>query len=282
MVGVANWQSGTKRGHKFCNRSGNTAMRRSRRYIWVGICLLALGLWWGCKKEPRSDSSDEANFSYRERNFGASASDFLSARRFTSLIVEVQYMEGFKPDEAALHNLRSFLQSTLHKPEGIVFRQTMIPAVADTVVDNDAVRYIQKEHRSILPRNGQMALYILYTNGRYENPNVLGHAFNNTCIVMYGKTIKQHEQALSFPTQTTLETTVLLHEMGHLLGLLEKGKAMEIDHEDTAHEAHCNNPTCVMYWSMSIKPSFGPLVGDAIPCFDSACLRDLARKREEL
>jgi hypothetical protein len=228
-----------------------------------------------CNERPRTDSEDETNFSYNERNFGASARDLLSARKFPAMIVEVQYMEGFPPDEAAMLNLRNFMEEHLNKPHGILFTQKQIPAVADTILNSEQVDSIQKANRTHGSDNGRIGLYILYTNGHYENKNVLGHAFKNTCIVVYGKAVKQHHKTLSFPTQTTMESTLLLHEFGHLLGLLNSGSAMEIAHIDSAHEAHCSNAGCVMYWSMSLKPSFGPLIGDAIPCFDSACLMDL-------
>jgi hypothetical protein len=243
------------------------------RYLF--LLLITVIALTSCKKEKKSDSDDEANFSYGEKNFGASADDLLQARKFPSLIVEIQYMEGYEPDEAAILNLKQFVQEHLHKPHGILFIQKQIQAVTDSILTNKQVDSIQKADRTVLSRNGQIALYILYTNGHYENKNVLGHAFKNTCIVIYGKAIKQHQAVFSFPTQTTLESTILLHELGHLLGLVNKGSPMKVDHADTAHDSHCLNPDCVMYWSMSLVPTFGPLKGDAIPCFDSACLQDL-------
>lgn len=243
-------------------------------HLLVVLCLLA----GACRQQVHTPSKDEVNFSYTRQNFGASAGDLLTARRFTSLLVEVQYMRGYKPNEAALLNLKLFLQQHLHKPEGIYFIQEEIPPVADTVLTSAQVDSIQKVNRKIFNQGSRFALYILYTNGHYENMRVLGHAFLNSCIVIYGRTIKANEGVFSIPDQTTIESTLLTHEIGHLLGLVNTGTAMQEAHTDTAHEQHCKNPDCVMYWSMSVQPEFGPLMQRGIPCLDSACMRDLILK----
>lgn len=240
------------------------------------LVLLAF-LTTGCIKQQRTDSSDEANFAYGRRNYGSSAQDLLTARNYLSLIVEVQYMEGFKPDETALKNLGRFLQQHLNKPGGIYFTEKQIPAVADTVLSHDEVNDIQQINRTLYSKGSRFALYILYTNGHYKNKHVLGHAFLNSCIVIYGAAIKANAERFSIPTQTTLETTLLKHEMGHLLGLVNKGTEMQEEHSDSAHEAHCQNPGCAMYWSMGVKPEFGPLALKTIPDLDSACLNDLRK-----
>lgn len=241
------------------------------------ICLFLLLLLAapGCRKKVRVPGEEELYFNYGEQNFGASAADLLRADKYTSLIVEVQYMEGFRPDEQAMINLKEFLQDHLHKPGGVVFMQQQIPAVQDSVLTSEQVDSIRKVSRKIHTRNKRIAIYIVYTNGKHEHTTVLGHAFRNTCIVIYGKALKQHEHVFSFPTQTRLETTVLLHEMGHILGLVGKGSRLRSDHADSLHDAHCPNPNCVMYWNMSIAPEFGPLKETGVPFFDPACLRDL-------
>ena len=41
------------------------------------------------------------------------------------------------------------------------------------------------------------------------------------------------------------EASVLLHEFGHLIGLVKERGALN---EDPDHEHHCSNKNCVMYW----------------------------------
>ncbi len=227
-----------------------------------------------CKKRIKSDSTDEINFSFHEYNFGASADELLKDDRFTSLAVEVQYMKGFKPDARAIEIL-TFLRQHLHKPGGIYFYQKQIKPVQGTILSRKQVDGIRRSNRTIYTKKNQIAVYILYTNGRFENPYILGHAFRNTSIVIYGKVVKDNENVSSFPTQTTIESTLLLHEMGHLLGLVNKDSQMQADHADTAHEAHCMNPECFMYWSIPIKPQYGPVALKHLPSLDASCQNDL-------
>ena len=239
------------------------------------ILLFLVVILTNCKKKLKSDSHDEINFSFHERNFGASADELLRDDKFTSLKVEVQYMDGFKPDKQALLNLRKFLVEHLHKPGGIYFIQRRIKPVKDTILSRKQVDAIRRANRREYTQNNQLAVYILYTNGEFENPDILGQAFRNTSIVIYGKSVRENTNTFSNPTPTLLESTLLLHEMGHLLGLVNKGSALTINHADSANEAHCKNRNCVMYWGISIRNRYGPLVNKPIPQFDTACLQDL-------
>ena len=239
------------------------------------ILMLSTTLFSGCKKEVPDDNTEEISFSFHERNFGESADELLRADRFFSLKVEVQYMDGYEPDALAIQNLRRFLMQRLRKPGGIYFVQRKIPAVKDSVLTRGQVDEIRRANRREYTKGNQLAVYILYTNGEFQNRNILGQAFRNTSIVIYGKALEHHSNTFSNPARTTLETTLLLHEMGHLLGLVDKGTPMTFDHADSTKEAHCNNPKCIMYWGISVTNRYGPLKLSPIPEFDSACLLDL-------
>ena len=61
---------------------------------------------------------DDVDFSFHKQNYGESASDLLPDNRFKSLKVEIQYMDGFKPDKKLVINLKAFLIRQLNKPKG--------------------------------------------------------------------------------------------------------------------------------------------------------------------
>lgn len=243
-----------------------------RNHLLLLIVTLTL---FACKKKIRNNNTDEINFSFHKRNFGESADELLRDDKFTSLKVEIQYMAGFKPDAKAVLNLKAFLQQHLNKPKGIYFLIRKIKPVTDTILTGNQVDNITRANRTIYTNNNQIAVYILYTNGEFENNDILGQAFRNTSIVIYGKSVKENESTFGNPTPTTLETELLLHEMGHLLGLVDKGSAMTIPHEDSLNESHCQNQRCVMHWSIGIRIRYGPLIKRPYPDFDTACLQDL-------
>ncbi len=247
--------------------------------IHAGIIVLLCLLLSSCKSNTNTDSEDEANFSQYRKGYGTSADALLTARTYTSLLVEVQYMKGFAPDEGALSNFRQFLQSQLHKPGGIYFSFKEIPAAQDTTLNREQLAEIHRLYRTAFTTGTQFSLYVLYTNGYYKKQSVLAHALFNSCIILYGAAVKANAESFTFPTQNTIETTLLLHEMGHLLGLVTDGNAMKAAHSDSSHHPHCENPNCVMYWSMAIAPDYGPLRLRPFPTFDSACLQDLGTRR---
>lgn len=229
----------------------------------------------GCVKTIANDDGKIIDFSFHEKSYGASAKDLLTDDQFTSLKVEVQYMKGVKPDRAALQNLQQFLYRHLHKPEGIVITTRQIEASGKPALNRREVNSIRKENRTAYSTNNQLAVHILYTDGDYSTPNVFGEAYRNTSIVLFGKAIQDNSGKISKPNRTTLETTLLLHEFGHLLGLMNKGSAMYTDHKDATSESHCHNKKCLMYYGVDVEDRFGPLIKREVPELDEDCLFDL-------
>jgi hypothetical protein len=73
-----------------------------------------------------------------------------------------------------------------------------------------------------------------------------------------------------------LETTVITHEFGHILGLTNLGTALQSKHEDAEHPKHCIEKTCLMYWSSEIGGGIGNMVSSgAAPQLDAQCIADL-------
>src|SRR5688500_13506211 len=86
------------------------------KYLIPALIIMVLT---GCVKSLGNDDRQHVNFAFHERSFGASNQELLKDDRFRSLSIEVQHMKGFKPDDKALMNLRSFLLDHLNKPNGI-------------------------------------------------------------------------------------------------------------------------------------------------------------------
>ena len=66
-----------------------------------------------------------------------------------------------------------------------------------------------------------------------------------------------------------MESTVLEHEFGHLMGLVNLGTPEKITHQDVAHGNHCTDPNCLMYWEKEFS------MAGFVPKLDSNCLNDL-------
>ena len=228
-----------------------------------------------CKKETTGFSNNpDANYLHN-RAVGASANELLNAATYKSLKIEVQYMTGYAPDASALNHLQTVLTTYLNKPSGITIVIKEIPASSSTTLSIDQVRTIEEQNRTIFTTGDQLGVCVLYTNGNFTDNNVLGAAFRNTSIVIFGKTIHDNSGALGQASRTKLEGTVLDHEFGHILGLVDLGSTMQTAHKDAAHGNHCSNTSCLMYYATDTKDILGFLLTGNIPSFDANCIADM-------
>jgi hypothetical protein len=229
----------------------------------------------GCKKSDNVTGLPDIN-SENNKPVGASANDLLSAAKYSSIKIEIQYMPGFQPDAAAVNNLTAFLNGLLNKPGGVSIVQSQVPASGKTVLTLNEIATIEKNNRTIYTSGSQLGAYFLFTDGNYSDANVLGVAYRNTSMSLMGKTIHDNSGGLGQTSRTKLETTVLEHEFAHILGLVDIGSPMQTNHKDAAHGSHCSNSSCLMYYTSETTDILGFLLTGSIPVLDANCRADLA------
>jgi hypothetical protein len=244
-----------------------------KTYIPI-LCALILAIT-GCSKSDNNDNGNNPGSYSTTRSVGASAKDLLSNSTYTSAKIEIQYMPGFAPDAGAIAHLSGFLGSYLNKPGGILIVQKEITASGNTTLSIQDIASIEKQNRTVFTTGSEMGIYILYTNGIFSENKVLGSSYHNTSMVVYGKTIHDNSGGLGQTSRTKLEATILTHEFGHLLGLVDIGTAMQTNHKDAAHAGHCNNSNCLMYHTAETTDALGLLVSGSIPSLDANCTVDL-------
>lgn len=207
---------------------------------------------------------------------GASASDFLSGNDFDRLVVEVQYVAGFRPTDAALQDLATFLNDRLNKPGGIDVQLGAPLQIQNRAsYSADDARALEQQHRTAYTEGTTIAAYLLLLDGEYAGgSNVLGIAYNNTSMAVFIEQIGQHTGGPLEPSQETVEATVANHEFGHLLGLVNNGSAMQNEHQDEPNGQHCDNEDCLMHYSVRLSDFISNLLG-GMPQLDQNCLDDL-------
>lgn len=243
--------------------------------IRIAIFLLLMIVITSCIKTIASDDDYIDNRAFHNQKVGTSAADLLRDDQYTSLKIEVQYMPGFEPDQAALINLQLFLSEHLHKPAGIFITKKQIAAATDEALTLDQVVAIERANRTAFVQGSQLTVYILYTNSYYAETKMLGWAYRNTSAVLFGKKIREHASRADTPDRTILESNVLKHEMGHLLGLVNVGSPLQSDHKDHKNGKHCSNPQCLMYYVVDSKKPFRLLLKSEQAELDPECLEDL-------
>ncbi len=227
----------------------------------------------GCKKEDVKQS--QATLSGNNLSVGKSANDLLSATKYSSLKIEVAYMPGFAPDATALSNLTIFINNFANKPGGIQIISREITASGKAKLTLAEVVEIEKNNRTVFNSGTTMAVFLLYADAEFNESNVIGIAYRNTSMAIFGKSVVANSGGLNQIPRSKLESVGLLHEMGHLFGLVNLGSAMQVNHEDASKEKHCNNTACLMYFATQANMMGGLILSGPIPDLDTNCKNDL-------
>jgi hypothetical protein len=108
-----------------------------------------------------------------------------------------------------------------------------------------------------------------------DNTVVLGSAFRNTSIVLYGKTIEKIANNSNSLEKSNVEAVVLNHEFGHLFGLVNLGSPMQADHEDQVDKKHCSVDNCLMNSKIKFGGGIIDMINNNMPELDDLCINDL-------
>ena len=181
-----------------------------------------------------------------------------------------------EPGTSSINKLKSFLEERLNKPGGITISlddEIVSPGI-DSLTANQ-VYELEQEHRDRFTSGTTLAAYFLFLDNSYERENVLGIAYFNTSMAIFEETILDNTGGFGQPSATTVESSVLMHEFGHILGLVDNGSPAVQDHVDEENGSHCDVESCLMYWAIQTTDLMGNLMGGSIPELDEQCLHDL-------
>ncbi|HLA55837.1 MAG TPA: hypothetical protein VK623_07035 [Flavobacterium sp.] len=246
-----------------------------------GFLLLLLLFTFSCASDDDTETENGTNPSPNLHATGSSAHDFLSADKYTKLDIQIVYVTGFRPNEQTITNLRNFITARLNKPGGVTITETEVSSTGEAPYDLNEVAALESQYRTKYNLPDTLTFYLFFADGGSENDTtnsfILGTAYRNTSCVLYENSIQNLSNAINEPNRVDLETTVILHELGHLLGLVNLGSTMQTAHEDTGHDKHCNNNDCLMYWQVENSANLMQMMaGGNVPQLDANCLADLA------
>lgn len=233
-----------------------------------------------CSKE---DDTYKINPVTNKQATGSSSNDLLSDAKFKSMVIEVVYVDGFEPSTTAIANFVSFITARTYKPGGISVVKRSIPSPGKATFTVTEIAEIEKTNRTKYNTADQIAVWVLFVDGKSSTDTnssvVLGESYWNTSFVIFEQTVKNLSNNPLGPSRSLMETTVMTHEFGHILGLTNLGAPMQTNHEDTTHPKHCNVSTCLMYWASEYGQNFSNIgSGASAPELDAQCLADLKAK----
>lgn len=246
-----------------------------RYLLFTIISMLFLAL--SCSDNSVSDSeTEEEVFTYNhEVNPGESTTDFLTADSFEDLVIEIDYMQGYAPTQESLDNLQQFLEERLNKTSITILNPTEIPAVGQSEYTADEIRDLERQHRDEFSEEGLLTAYFIFVDSEFAQANVLGIAHFNTSMALFGETIEGASGGVGQVSREDIETIVMRHEFGHIIGLVNNGADMQTNHQDTGNGRHCDVDSCLMYYSVRTTDFFANVFGGNIPELDDQCITDL-------
>lgn len=214
-----------------------------------------------------------------KRSIGASSREILSASQFESVEIELQYMVGFEPNDAIKESIITYLQELVNKPGGIEIISTAIAPLNKGTYNIEDIRAIEDANRNAYNVGKKLGLYFLFLDGysSEDTQNKFTYALvhRNTSVAVFSRRIKERTDRIGQPSRTLVENTVARHELGHLMGLVNVGSAMEHDHEDSNQPGHCDNRNCLMYWAVESGSVFHLVQEGRVPLLDENCRKDL-------
>ncbi|UCH90182.1 MAG: hypothetical protein JSV49_05970 [Thermoplasmata archaeon] len=225
---------------------------------------------------------------------GEYAKYYLKNDFYNEIIIEVDYMEGTMPDTGTLDYLVDLLDDVCEK-------NAIDYEISDEMDDSDQqvdysiadIEQLKNKYQDYQNYMDTAVIHILFLNGYYEDSSItLGVSYHaGSCAIFKDRvdSIRIPRDARPFVSTDDFETSVVVHEVGHLLGLVNLNYDSDYSHEDKIHDSpnHCKNESCVMYYALEhSRESFRDKIyeqEDPRPprTFGFYCMQDLEKLREE-
>ncbi len=202
--------------------------------------------------------------------------DWLTDEQYKKVVVEVTWFETCEPDPSALAFLAVRILQHCHKESVTVLIQHPLRwrpkhpesgnyvwiwdfEATNSAWSDPGLKALADASQMQRKGDGTLVLHVLYVPGIFPTDVCrIGVCFDYDTVVVFKHRISGK-----------VERAVLLHELGHALGLVNRGTpSTGPDHDDKDHPAHSDDPTSVMFWTVGSDLGLEP-------DFDEPCVRDL-------
>lgn len=203
---------------------------------------------------------------------GSLAGRYLRPDGSEQVLVQVLAQDGAGPRPAVVERVRAVLADVSGKPVTLAFAG----------LEGGSRQWTSDELRALADRSSpaqtrqQAVLTLLFVHGGFaENDRAVGVAVRGDVAAVFAERVT--EAAGTLGDRSAVEDAVTMHEVGHLLGLVDL--VLDTGRQDPEHPGHSPNRESVMYYAVESTLLGSILTGGPPRDFDQADLDDLARIR---
>jgi|TARA_B110000240_G_scaffold195155_1_gene244153 hypothetical protein len=196
---------------------------------------------------------------------------------YTELIIEIDFESGYKPETSSTDLLKQRISEVCSFSQGISteFTETNFADVGTWSADD--VREQGWDNKNADPTVGKTLRWqLIFPAESYEDDSVLGVAVDASTIAIFGESVDGAAGFFNRPSAEEVENSVMVHEVGHLLGLVNLVYTSPVDHESADKPGHSDNDDSVMYWAIESMSVGSFISGDLPNDFDQDDKNDLA------
>lgn len=214
---------------------------------------------------------------------GAFARTLLRPQPATRIVVELLVQPGADPLQGSIDHLLQVLADESRKPVTSAERVSLPGGDGTTTADD--IRTWSDRYGRVQQTTDQAVLRVLFLKGRYfertddpdddDGASALGAAVRGDTLAIFKDTVRS--AATPIVSASVIEDAVLIHELGHLFGLVDL--VLHTGREDPQHRGHSTNQNSVMYWAVEADVVGQVLGGPPSRHFDNADKADLAALR---
>jgi hypothetical protein len=193
------------------------------------------------------------------------------------MVLEIDYEAGYKPETSSTDLLKQRIGEVCNFSKGISLEFTETDFADVDTWSADDVREQGWANKQDDPTNGKTLRWqLIFPAETNEDDNVLGVAVDASTIAIFGESVDGAAGFLNRPSAEDVENSVIVHEIGHLLGLVNLVYTSPADHESSDNPGHSNNEDSVMYWAIESVTVANFISGDLPNEFDQDDKDDLA------
>lgn len=197
------------------------------------------------------------------------------------LVIEIDVQQGITVDQAAVDHLVDEVRRHVDKPGGITFAGGNTFASDRTEWSAGDLREAAAANRTTSSTGDAVSVHVMYVRGGFyqdgEQTAAIGVAYSASNVAIFPERWAGLGTLLG--SSRAIERAVLVHEFGHLFGLVNLTYASEIDHEDPEHPGHSSSQQSVMFHAIESTLIGQVFSGPPPDRFDDADAADLAGLR---